>query len=215
MGREYSQVGRVVKMMVKMLIQMFGHMLTSGIGLIRVKTGMQAHQAKGRVCYFVDSTLRPHFRPLADVAQAVTYSGHKGNHRIKFQGVLPIGITADLWGPVVGRRHDGYLMMRSSLNARLREAQADNPVQYYAYGDTAYAVLSHVKRGFKTAGLSKAQTMENDSISVEGVGVEHAFGKVCNLWEFLDHKRDLKRRQNPVGDLYLSTLDKYTHLQVR
>ncbi|CAN0110768.1 unnamed protein product [Discosporangium mesarthrocarpum] len=27
--------------------------------------------------------------------------------------------------------------------------------------------------------------------------------KVCNLWGFLDHKRNLKLMQNPVGDLYL------------
>ncbi|CAN0264141.1 unnamed protein product, partial [Discosporangium mesarthrocarpum] len=31
----------------------------------------------------------------------------------------------------------------------------------------------------------------------------HAFGKACDLWSFLDHKRHLKLRQNPVGDLYL------------
>ncbi|CAM9295358.1 unnamed protein product, partial [Discosporangium mesarthrocarpum] len=34
----------------------------------------------------------------------------------------------------------------------------------------------------------------------------HTFGKVCNLWGFLDHKRNLKLPQNPVGDLYLGAL---------
>ncbi|CAM9422650.1 unnamed protein product, partial [Discosporangium mesarthrocarpum] len=35
------------------------------------------------------------------------------------------------------------------------------------------------------------------------IGVRHAFGKACNLWGFLDHKRNLKLGQNLVGDLHL------------
>ncbi|CAN0478376.1 unnamed protein product [Discosporangium mesarthrocarpum] len=99
MGREYSQMGRVFKIMVKMLVQKYGHMFTNGIGVwtthteraasvIRPKTGMQAHQDKGRIRYFVDGAFKPNGRPLDDVAQAATYSGHKRKHGIKFQGVL-------------------------------------------------------------------------------------------------------------------------------
>ncbi|CAM9633966.1 unnamed protein product [Discosporangium mesarthrocarpum] len=33
--------------------------------------------------------------------------------------------------------------------------------------------------------------------------MEHALGKACNLWGFLDHKRNLKLWQNPAGDLDL------------
>ncbi|CAN0398347.1 unnamed protein product [Discosporangium mesarthrocarpum] len=52
-------------------------------------------------------------------------------------------------------------------------------------------------------------------MSVYRVGVEDAFGKACNLWRFLDHKRHLKLRQNPVGDPYLvGALLTNTHLQV-
>ncbi|CAM9720445.1 unnamed protein product [Discosporangium mesarthrocarpum] len=96
-------------------------------------------------------------------------------------------------------------MRRSRLNDRLRDAQEGNPTQYYAYGDTAYAAMSHVKRGFKemVAGLSQSQSQENEAMSVCGLGVEHMFGKVCNLWGFLDHKRTLKLKQYPVGELYL------------
>ncbi|CAM9990848.1 unnamed protein product [Discosporangium mesarthrocarpum] len=64
--------------------------------------------------------------------------------------------------------------------------------------------MSHVKRGFKqtAAGLSETQSQENEDMSV-WVGVENALGKVCNLWGYLDHKRNLKSIQNFVGDLYL------------
>ncbi|CAM9777295.1 unnamed protein product [Discosporangium mesarthrocarpum] len=119
-GREYTQMGRVVKVIVNMLVQMFGHMVTDGIGVwatyfdraarvIKLKMGTQDHEVKGRVCCFVGGTLRPHYRPAGDVAQAATYLGFKRNHVIKFQGVvLPNGIIADLWGPTAGRRHGGY-----------------------------------------------------------------------------------------------------------
>ncbi|CAM9295433.1 unnamed protein product, partial [Discosporangium mesarthrocarpum] len=110
------RMGRSAKVMVKVLLQMVGHMLTNIIGVwttycgraasgIRAKMGMQAHQDKGMVCCFVDGTLRPHGTPLDDVAKAATYSGCRRNH-------------CHLWGPVVERRHDSYLMRRS-LNARL------------------------------------------------------------------------------------------------
>ncbi|CAN0444018.1 unnamed protein product [Discosporangium mesarthrocarpum] len=97
--------------------------------------------------------------------------------------VLPNGVDAHLWGPAVGRRHGGYLMSRSSLNARLRDAQVDNPVQHYAYGDTAYAVFSHMNRGFMNSatGLSEDQTVENENMSVRSVGVENPIGKPCNF----------------------------------
>ncbi|CAM9600859.1 unnamed protein product [Discosporangium mesarthrocarpum] len=134
------------------MVQKFGHTLINAIGVwttyferearvIRAKTGMLARQDNGRICCFVDGRLRPHCRPLDNVAQAATYSGYKRNHGTEFQGVgLPNGIIANLWGPVFGHRPDGYFMRRSSLNGRLKEAQGGNPVQYYAYGDTAYAI---------------------------------------------------------------------------
>ncbi|CAM9917375.1 unnamed protein product, partial [Discosporangium mesarthrocarpum] len=78
---------------------------------------MQDHEVKGRVCCFVDAILRPHCRPIHDVAQATIYSEHKSNHHFKFQGVvLPSGIIADLWGPTVERCHDGSVMRSRGLN---------------------------------------------------------------------------------------------------
>ncbi|CAM9693453.1 unnamed protein product, partial [Discosporangium mesarthrocarpum] len=108
------------------------------------------------------------------------------------------GIIADLWGPVVGRRNDSYLMRSISMKARLREAQVGNPVQYYAYRETAYAVLSHVKKGFNisAAGDTEAQNCGNEKH-------ECVYGKVCHLWGFLQYRRNLKLRQNPTGGLYL------------
>ncbi|CAM9401393.1 unnamed protein product, partial [Discosporangium mesarthrocarpum] len=54
------------------------------------------------------------------------------------------------------------------------------------------------------AGLSQSQSKENENKSVYRVGVEIVFGKVGDLWGFLDHKRNLEHMQNTAGDLYLA-----------
>ncbi|CAM9797377.1 unnamed protein product [Discosporangium mesarthrocarpum] len=66
------------------------------------------------------------------------------------------------------------------------------------------APMSHVKRGLccRMIILSQSQSLEKEDMSVCRVGVENAFGTVCDLWGFLDHKRNLKLMQNPV--VYLS-----------
>ncbi|CAM9138306.1 unnamed protein product [Discosporangium mesarthrocarpum] len=66
---------------------------------------------------------------------------------VKFQGVvLPNGLLCDVAGPAVGRRHNAWLLRESKLNPKIRDAQEVLPVQYVEYGDTAYPMLSHVKR---------------------------------------------------------------------
>ncbi|CAM9378497.1 unnamed protein product [Discosporangium mesarthrocarpum] len=131
MRRKYTQMGRVVKVVGDMLVNMVGHMLTDGITAseIRAKTGMLDHEVKGKICCFVYGTLRPHCRLVGDVTQAATFSRPKRNHGIELQVVvLPQKRNhCDLWGPTAGRRRDGYPMRRSRLNDRLRDAQDDNP----------------------------------------------------------------------------------------
>ena len=39
---------------------------------------------------------------------------------MKFQGVVtPDGLFADMWGPVLGTRHDNYLLAQSGLMHKL------------------------------------------------------------------------------------------------
>ncbi|CAM9400872.1 unnamed protein product [Discosporangium mesarthrocarpum] len=96
-------------------------------------------------------------------------------------------------------------MRGSRLNDKLRDAQEGKPTQDYAKWDTAYAVMSLVKSGFKlkAAGLSHNQSEGNKDKSVCGIGVENTLRIVCNLWGFLDHKRNSKLVRKPVGDLHL------------
>ncbi|CAM9330748.1 unnamed protein product [Discosporangium mesarthrocarpum] len=85
-------------------------------------------------------------------------------------------------------------MRRSRLNNRLRDAQEGNPTQYYAFEDTAYATISHVKRE------SSKRARDNPRKTKTLVSKARSQKCVCNLWEFLDHKRSLEFIQNPVCD---------------
>ena len=53
----------------------------------------------------MDGTVRPVWRPTNN--QKTLFNGHKRIHAIKFQSVIaPNGLTANLHGPVEGKKHD-------------------------------------------------------------------------------------------------------------
>ena len=63
---------------------------------------------------FVDGTIRQICRP--GKLQRVVYNGHERVHALKFQSVaLPNGLTANLYSPVEGCRHDAGMLKDSGL----------------------------------------------------------------------------------------------------
>ena len=70
---------------------------------------------------FVDGTVRPICRPKEH--QRAVYNGHKRAHAIKVQSVVaPNGLTASLFGPVEGRRHDNRILAMSRALGTVRRA---------------------------------------------------------------------------------------------
>ena len=63
--------------------------------------------------------------------------------------MLPNGMIMDLYGLIVGRRHDGALLNQSGLNARMLAMLLPLlPKRYYTYGDAAYTALPEwLKKG--------------------------------------------------------------------
>ena len=60
--------------------------------------------ALSNVWGFIDGTTRACARPRRD--QRLIYYGHKRYHCLKYQSITtPNGITANLFGPMEGRRH--------------------------------------------------------------------------------------------------------------
>ena len=63
---------------------------------------------------FVDRMINANCRPGRN--QRVLYNGIKKVHRIKFRSVTATTrLTANLFGPVKGRRHDSAMLERSQL----------------------------------------------------------------------------------------------------
>ncbi|CAM9606471.1 unnamed protein product [Laminaria digitata] len=69
---------------------------------------------------FIDGTVRKIARPYR--FQGVYYNGWKRVNALKYQAVdSPDGILRQLWGPMLGRRHDVTLLGKSGLLACLEE----------------------------------------------------------------------------------------------
>ncbi|CAN0156310.1 unnamed protein product, partial [Pylaiella littoralis] len=157
----------------------------------------------GNFIGFIDGILRRNCRPGGDPAvQEQVYDGHHCAHGLAWQSVVfPHGMM-EIWGPEVGRRHDALLLARSGFNGRLANLQAGNPAQYKVFGDAAYPIISHVDRGFRGANLTYAQRTYNRQLSKIRVSVEWQFGKVVQMFPFVDSSNNLKLRLQPIAKYY-------------
>ena len=63
--------------------------------------------------------------------------------------ISPNGLITDFFGPISGRRGDGYMLRRSQLEARLAHLCQLAGAPFYVYGDPAYPLTKYILRGFK------------------------------------------------------------------
>ena len=56
-----------------------------------------------------------------------------------------MGLIIDLFGPIVGARHDEAVNRMSEFNSRLAVALILQPVQYSDYRDKGYVTQSHYR----------------------------------------------------------------------
>ena len=153
-------------------------------------------------CIFgwIDGTKRKVAKPSK--CQRVMYSGHKRVHCLKYQGILcPSGIIVSMFGPVEGRRHDLFLLNISVVGHRIRTLEALNGL--YLYGDSGYVYNDIIITPFKGSHLSVAEEDFNEAMSACRVSVEHSFGRVVNLFGFLDYSRTQRVLQSAVALHYL------------
>ena len=153
---------------------------------------------------FVDGTVRKLCRPIR--LQQEVCNGHKRIHAIKFQSVVsPNGLIVHLFGPLPGRRHDAYLLNQSGILDHFEATAsfyAADGTALYLYGDAAYPLRPHLQKPFLGANLTPQQTEFNRSMSSARMAVEWEFGKVVELWAFVDFEKNLKLLKSPVGNIY-------------
>ena len=152
---------------------------------------------------FVDGTVRPVSRPGKN--QRVLYNRHKRVHAIKFQAVVAAnGLIANLYGPVVGKRHDSGMLGESGLLGELqRHSFSPRGQPLCVYGDPAYPISIHLQGPFKGARITPLQREYNSAMSKVRTSVEWAFGDISNYFAFLDFKKNLKICLSAVGKMYL------------
>lgn len=151
-----------------------------------------AVRAKGapldRCWGFIDGTIRKISRP--DRWQRIYYNGWKRVHGLKYQAIdTPDGIIRQLWGPMLGRRHDVTLLGLSGLMDTLQTWFNDEEGEpYYIYGDPAYPMSPWMLSPYKGV-LTDAQQEFNKSMSSVRTTVEWGFGRVVALWPYVDYKK--------------------------
>lgn len=165
------------------------------------------NRAKGSIlddCVgFIDGTVRPMCRPSRN--QKLFYNGHKRVHSIKFQNIVfPDGIVVYMDGPYSGNRHDAGLLRDSGLEAILEaNLRGTDQRQLCIYGDPAYPDRPYLVCPFKGSRLADDELAFNAKMSSIRIVVEWSFGKIVNLFPFVDYKKNLKLRLQPVGKYYL------------
>lgn len=115
--------------------------------------------------------------------------------------MFPNGIIYNLFGSIVGRRHDGYLLAKSKLIQRmeLKFNGWQNPV--YIYGDSGYPLLKTLIVPFK-GNMNRKEKKANAIMSKLRVTVEWGFAKIISLFPFIDFKKNLKVGKEKVPTFY-------------
>ena len=132
--------------------------------------------------------------------QNVVYSGHKRIHGLKYQGIVfPNGIQPFPYGPICGSRHDSHMLRESRVIDVLRRVcRGRLGVDYVLFGDSAYPISRFLLRMFKGQ-MTPAQQAFNNDMGPLRVSVEWGFGKIVQLWPFLDFRKKMKILKSPVG----------------
>jgi nuclease HARBI1 len=165
---------------------------------------------------FIDGTLRKICRPTYFQKQA--YSEHKRSHGIKFQSVVtPDGLFALMFGPIMGNRHDSYMLAKSELIPKLTEfmPQENDPVPLHEnapppplvfslYGDPAYPQSGYIFGGYRNprAGSSPEAQWNTEMSKVREV-VEWGFANIIANWAFLNFKPAMMIFKSPIAKYYI------------
>lgn len=109
---------------------------------------------------------------------------------MKYQAVdTPDGMTRQLWGPMLGRRHDVALLGQSGLIDTMMQWFNDEAGEpWYIYGDPAYQVNPWLMAPYRGV-LTDAERAFNAAMSRVRVTVEWGFGRIVQQWRFVDFKK--------------------------
>ena len=152
---------------------------------------------------FIDCTVRGCARPL--YGQEAIYGGHKKKHGLKYQALAtPDGLIVCLFGPDASRNHDLRMLADSAMLQRIEELQAGTGREWLIYGDPAYVPGQALITGFNR--MERASDAAKDwfskSLNADRTSIEWSFGRVNNLFPFVDDAKANKVLKSPVALFY-------------
>jgi len=154
---------------------------------------------------FIDGTKIKMARPSGPAMhQRAVYSGHKRFHCLTYQTIsTPDGLIFHLFGPIEGRRADAYLYHASDIDDILRVNLNIGNIQYYIYGDQAYAIRPWLQVAFPRQNITPEQIAFNTSMNKPRTAVEWSYGELKNTFASQDFHRKLQVKKTPVGVFYI------------
>lgn len=203
-GRSSSAISAIVQYVVQFLAARFGALIYFDKqrlqdNLNRFSKAVADAGAPLTNCWgFLDGTARKCARPVR--GQKVMYSGHKRSHCFKYQSVVtPDGIISHLFGPIAGRHHDMHVLGQSQLLKILAEAPFKD---FLLYGDPGYTCADGLTCPCKGSDIDPVEQLFNSRMSSVRISVEWGFGRVTNLWAFLNYAPQQRALQSPIASYY-------------
>ena len=161
---------------------------------------MSAGSPMDDIVMFIDVTFEMTACPGDN--QRVMYNSYKKGHGYKWQGVTsPDRHLALCHGPVEGHHADGHILDWSGLEELIRNVfHGYGGRQLFVYGDPAYGEMDVIVSGLKKVqDLSPLKQQFNTTMAQLQQSVECSFGKLGNLWAFLNYKPGIQTHLSPVA----------------
>jgi hypothetical protein len=117
-------------------------------------------------------------------------------------------MTYHAWGGFAVRHNDLFSLRHSEINDKIARAQIRQDVQYFIYGDSAYATLdtSHIRARHNHEELTVREKLENRALSSVREIIEWDYGEVGNFFRLVSYKKVLQMMNMPVKQMYLTAL---------
>lgn len=206
-GYDRTSTGLIINFMATLLCSKYESFLELWPGLDQSKVQSYADaitncdDAITNIWGFLDGTKRPIARP--QVNQRDSYSGDKKFHAQSYQAVMaPDGLFVSLIGPFLGCYNDLNLLEQSHLEQQIANLVNVGGQTLMLYGDLIYQGQSLVMAGYQDP-VSVADADYNDFMGSMRVSVETGFGRVTQLFTFLDFKRMMRTGLSPTAAYYL------------
>jgi hypothetical protein len=217
-GRSVPDSSRIIAATVHKIYTRFQNLLYFNVQLVekyidRYCSAVYMARAPLRTCWaFIDGTKHYISRPsprgnpesVYENLQRSVYNGHPRRHCLNWQGVTtPDGIIVSMFGPVESRRHDSTMLAESRLLQRLETHPAKIFDGKCIYGDPAFGCSEYVCCPYPMSEPGSSEAAFNSDMSSVREAVEWSFGRLKNLWAFLQFDKKQRVRQSPIGKMWL------------